>query len=43
MLRHLPVPYSVDDGVGGLHLYVGDGQPDNCPVRQLLYYRGEPL
>jgi hypothetical protein len=43
VLFHFPIPYSIDESVGGLRLNVVDGKPNKCPVRQLFYSRGELL
>jgi hypothetical protein len=43
VLLHIPVPYSIDESVGGLRLNVVVGEPNKGPVRQLFDGRGELL
>jgi hypothetical protein len=40
---HFPIPYSIDESVGGLRLNVVYGKPNKSPVRQLFDGRGELL
>jgi hypothetical protein len=40
-LQRWPVPYSIDESVGGLRLNVVDGKPNKGPMRQLFDGRGE--
>jgi hypothetical protein len=41
VLFHFPVPYSIDESVGGLQLNVVGGKPNKALVRQLLDGRSE--
>jgi hypothetical protein len=43
VLFHFPVPYSIDERVGGLRLNEADGKPNKCPVSKLIDGRGELL
>jgi hypothetical protein len=40
VLFHFPVPYSIDETVGGLRMNVADGELNEGPVRQLFDGRG---
>jgi hypothetical protein len=43
VLFHFPVPYSIDESVGGLRLNVVGGKPNKGQERQLFDGRGELL
>jgi hypothetical protein len=43
VLFHFPVPYSIDESVGGVRLNVVGGKPNKGPVRQLFDGRDELL